>query len=641
MENLQHRGISLVQQLFENLTSDFASVSELIKASDQDSVRFCRVLGSLLSHGLIAQSSTPAKEAIKEEKFLVFEISVIGVDGKLRDIAEKALTIQPNFSYTLAEVSADTKNVMGTGYFKSCQVLTEETRDGMVLRIQVEPNPEVKTVISTGGNALPQVVFEREIKKLMGKALNNNVFLAAISTLNEWYASNGVYGEVYDAYFEEKNTPVLKIAEAVVNRIDLRYWDAKTGDVKEEGNVKPEVILRHLGTKVGSVWSSKQAQRDLEAIYATGLFDDVKLIINVSPTSIPEQPKIDFLLDVYENQKTGGLGLGAGWSGQSLTEGSLPGFVCNVEYLEKNMFGLGQRLVSRMEVGQVDKLFKVEYTEPWIVGDKKRTSRTFGVMNTRSSGNPFYAVVEAATGTERSKTVIGRLMSSCTMSRALTQHWSGTLGLTAQRITLMDDNSRAIRQDAGRAPVNVSGELHDIMIAPFLKAAFSGWANTHLMLSAEKALPLKKDWVGITKGSIRAEKVTRIGPFILVLCAKGGATLDKVPPYEAFPLGGINSIRGYREGSVGTARHYAEGTAEIRVPIVSNLQGTLFADCGSDLGTGSSVIGNPGSSRGKPGKGAGFGAGVRVDSPVGPLRLEWAWNDKGARLFHAGFGDHR
>ena len=36
-----------------------------------------------------------------------------------------------------------------------------------------------------------------------------------------------------------------------------------------------------------------------------------------------------------------------------------------------------------------------------------------------------------------------------------------------------------------------------------------------------------------------------------------------------------------------------EGTAELRVPIVSNLQGTIFFDCGTDFDTGSTVIGNP------------------------------------------------
>jgi len=55
----------------------------------------------------------------------------------------------------------------------------------------------------------------------------------------------------------------------------------------------------------------------------------------------------------------------------------------------------------------------------------------------------------------------------------------------------------------------------------------------------------------------------------------------------------MHSIRGYREGSVGTATHFLEGTAEVRIPLVSNLQGTLFCDYGTDLNSGLDVIGNP------------------------------------------------
>ena len=44
--------------------------------------------------------------------------------------------------------------------------------------------------------------------------------------------------------------------------------------------------------------------------------------------------------------------------------------------------------------------------------------------------------------------------------------------------------------------------------------------------------------------------------------------------------------------------------------------------------------------RGKPGSGYGFGAGIRVDTPVGPLRIEYAYNDSGKRRFHLGIGSH-
>lgn len=36
-----------------------------------------------------------------------------------------------------------------------------------------------------------------------------------------------------------------------------------------------------------------------------------------------------------------------------------------------------------------------------------------------------------------------------------------------------------------------------------------------------------------------------------------------------------------------------EATAELQAPLVSVLSGSLFADWGSDLGSGASVIGNP------------------------------------------------
>lgn len=116
-----------------------------------------------------------------------------------------------------------------------------------------------------------------------------------------------------------------------------------------------------------------------------------------------------------------------------------------------------------------------------------------------------------------------------------------------------------------------------------------------------------------------------------------------MPPYEAFSLGGTNSVRGYGEGSLGTGRAFAEASAELLFPLPVGggaLEGCLFADVGSDLDTGAAVPGDPASARGKPGSGAGIGVGVRVDSPLGPLRLECALSDRLQRRFHLGIGSH-
>jgi hypothetical protein len=49
-------------------------------------------------------------------------------------------------------------------------------------------------------------------------------------------------------------------------------------------------------------------------------------------------------------------------------------------------------------------------------------------------------------------------------------------------------------------------------------------------------------------------------------------------------------------------------------------------------------LGDPAGARNKPGSGYVYGLGIRVDSPLGPLRLEYAFNDKNERRFHFGVG---
>ena len=48
--------------------------------------------------------------------------------------------------------------------------------------------------------------------------------------------------------------------------------------------------------------------------------------------------------------------------------------------------------------------------------------------------------------------------------------------------------------------------------------------------------------------------------------------IGDMPPYEAFPIGGTNSVRGYSEGGTGTGRNYVAGTAELHVPLVSPVE---------------------------------------------------------------------
>lgn len=48
----------------------------------------------------------------------------------------------------------------------------------------------------------------------------------------------------------------------------------------------------------------------------------------------------------------------------------------------------------------------------------------------------------------------------------------------------------------------------------------------------------------------------------------GGHVVGNFSPYEAFVIGGTNSVRGYEEGGVGSGRSYVVGSGEISFPMV-------------------------------------------------------------------------
>jgi outer membrane protein insertion porin family len=125
----------------------------------------------------------------------------------------------------------------------------------------------------------------------------------------------------------------------------------------------------------------------------------------------------------------------------------------------------------------------------------------------------------------------------------------------------------------------------------------------------------------------------------IALQLTGGNVTGSLPPYEAFCLGGSNSVRGFYDCDLGVGRSYVEGTIEYRFPIFKIISGEFFIDAGSTLGSQSQVPGNPGGLLLKAGQGFSVGTGVIVTTPVGPLRLEVASQDlSGNWRFNVGVG---
>jgi outer membrane protein insertion porin family len=127
-------------------------------------------------------------------------------------------------------------------------------------------------------------------------------------------------------------------------------------------------------------------------------------------------------------------------------------------------------------------------------------------------------------------------------------------------------------------------------------------------------------------------------PQALAFNVQAGTVLGDLPPYEAFVVGGSNSVRGYAEGEVGSGRSYFQATAEYRFPILSMVGAAIFVDYGTLLSSDGAVPGTPSRVRQLPGNGTGYGLGLRIQSPVGPIRIDYGFRDGGSRL-HFGIGE--
>ncbi|KAK4608360.1 hypothetical protein RGQ29_001964 [Quercus rubra] len=572
-----------------------------------------------------------------EERVLISEVLVRNKDGEeleRKDLEMEALQAlkasRDNSALTVREVQEDVHRIIYSGYFQSCIPVAMDTRDGIRLVFQVEPNQEFQGLVCDGANVLPARFLEDAFRDGYGKVINLRRLDEAITSINNWYSERGFFALVSDVEIFSGGILRLQVSEAEVNNISIRFLDRKTGE-PTTGKTKPETILRQLTTKKGQVYSILQAKRDVDTVLTMGIMEDVSIIPQPADTG-----KVDMVMNVVE-RPNGGFSAGGGIS-SGITSGPLSGLIGSFAYSHRNVFGRSQKLNISLERGQIDSIFRINYTDPWIEGDDKRTSRTIMVQNSRTPGTLVHGCQPAG----RSLT-IGRVTAGIEFSQPIRPKWSGTSGLFFQHAGVYDEKGFPVIKDHLSSPLTASGKIHDDMLLAKFESVYTGsgdHGSSMFAVSMEQGLPVLSEWLSFNRVNARARKGVEIGPARLLLSLSGGHVVGNFPPHEAFAIGGTNSVRGYEEGDVGSGRSYAVGSGEMSFPMLGPVEGVFFADYGTDLGSGPTVLGDPAGARLKPGSGYGYGFGIRVDSPLGPLRLEYAFNDKHAKRFHFGVG-HR
>jgi outer membrane protein insertion porin family len=619
-----------------------------------------------------APTAEPQPTAEPEPRVLVAEVAVQGVEGnpeetRLLDAIYGAVQTQPGRTTTRSQLQQDINAIFATGFFSNVRAVPEDTPLGVRVTFAVQPNPVLSQVQVQGTQVLPESVVNEAFSPLYGRILNLVELQEGIKRVNKWYQDNGyVLAQVVEApRISPEGVVTLEVAEGVVEDIRVRFINKEGSDVvtdkegkpvtDKEGNqipirgrTRPFIVTREFELKPGEVFNRARVERDLQRVFGLGIFEDVRLSLN--PGQDPR--RVVVVVNVTE-RNTGSVAAGAGISSAS-------GLFGSVSYQEQNFGGNNQKLGAELQIGlESFFLFDLSFTDPWIAGDPYRTSYTINAFRRRTISLIFDGgenEVELPNG-DRPRVV--RTGGGISFTRPLARNpfvrseWTASLGLQYQRVAITDSDGERSPVDELGNDLSFSGEGKDDLftvqfgiVRDLRNNPLRPTSGSLLRLGTEQSIPIGLGSIFLNR--LRASysyyipvQFTRFteGPQALAFNIQAGTVLGDLPPYEAFSLGGSNSVRGYDEGDVGSGKSFVQATVEYRFPIFSVISGALFVDAATDLGTGDRVPGDPAGIRDKPGSGFGYGLGVRIQSPLGPIRIDYGFNDQGESRLHFGLGE--
>ncbi|MBN3922698.1 BamA/TamA family outer membrane protein [Nostoc sp. NMS4] len=615
-----------------------------------------------------------------DPRVLVSEVVVRSQAGQLSPELEsqvyRVIRTQPGQTTTRSQLQEDINAIFGTGFFSNVQAAPEDTPLGVRVSFVVQPNPilskvEVQANPGTGvASVLPANTVDEVFREQYGKILNLRDLQEGIKQLNKRYQDKGyVLANVIGApKVSENGVVTLQVAEGVVENIRVRFRNKDGQETDEKGQpirgkTQDYIITREVELKPGQVFNRNTVQKDLQRVYGLGLFEDVN--VSLDPGTDPS--KVDVVVNVAE-RSSGSIAAGAGISSAS-------GLFGTVSYQQQNLNGRNQKLGAEVQVGERELLFDLRYTDPWIAGDPYRTSYTTNIfrrssislifdgkdqdIRTFNPGNPTDV-------NSQDRPRILRVGGGVTFTRPLsanpykTSVWTASAGLQYQRVSARDADGNLRKTGAvfddntgnrlsEEIPLTLSSTGQDDLLLLQVGAQrdlrnnpLQPTSGSYLRFGVDQSVPVGLGSIFLTR--LRGS-YSQYLPIKLISLSKGAQTLafnlqagtiiGDLPPYEAFTLGGSNSVRGYEEGALGSGRSYVQASVEYRFPVFSVVSGALFFDLGSDLGTSTRAA----EVLNKNGSGYGYGLGVRVQSPLGPIRIDYGINDEGDSRINFGIGE--
>ncbi len=498
-----------------------------------------------------------------------------------------------------SDLVGDVNALYLTGYFHKVEAMTEPADGQVHLVFKVAENPVIKKMTLKGNGIYSIDSLKVAMTNRVGEVFNTRFLQQDQKNIETYYISRG-----YDFF------KILRVILEPSGELAFTLSEGQVEDVVFEGleRLPPQVVVRELGLQKGEPFNSNELRKDRERLLRLGYFSDVSAP-QIQSGADPGKIKITYAV---REKKINRLDLGL----ENERERIL-GFVKN----DTSHILIPTDLISgKIQMGYAadrgfdSRSFSLRYGQPWLM-NKIPLSFDADIWNE-----------------ERNERLSDRTIRALYTNRR--QGESIQLGLPVVRDYLtfstrakVESVSLISAPPAGRTVTPYSiRSLAAILNFSSVSSVFNPHSGTIWRVEAEKGNNLGVIAVGgLEFYRISGDFATFLGfgdNTVLGLHTGVGffqtATTDQLTfESEGFEVGGFSSLRGYKESNPFLGFRKILLNIELRQDFNNTIQGVLFYDMGKAFD--GAISFQPATFN------TGVGAGVRFFTPVGPIRLDFAW----------------
>ncbi len=488
--------------------------------------------------------------------------------------------------------------------------------------------------------------LDKRLKMKVGETFTPKGLQGNTQAIEETYEAKG-----YLTYNNEGKTQITAIKNANVEKgtMDLAYQIEEGNQnfiekIEIRGNTKTKdrVIRRELAVSPGEVFNMVRVNISTNRLHGLNYFE--KISAQVEPTDVSDRKNL--VLSVQE-RNTGNFQIGAGFSSIDAVVGFAEVTQGNFDLFNPPYFtGGGQKFRLRTQVGTRRQDYVASFVEPWFLGQRL----ALGVDLYHREINYLSDIYDQSqTGARLS------------LTKALPYNFEAGVSYTIENIGIHFDDSVkyptiVVTEGPGRGsttvvtPASASDDLlreeGNRLVSKVGASLAHDTRNSALLpnkgqrteLSGQLAggpfggdsdfykLEARTSWYfkGFWEGHI-LEVIGRTG------VVKEYGDSDRVPLFDRYFLGGLDTLRGYKYRRVSPkdingepigGNTYWLGSMEYSVPIIERLRFALFYDIGNVYPKAYSFSAQRPND---PFYSDNWGVGIRLNIPnLGPLRLDYA-----------------